>query len=391
MKNILFVVRGYPNGNNPEYAFISPIVHAIANQGYNCIVIAPQSINNKKNRQLGTSPNVWNDITDEGQKITIYRPKHLSLSNVRLLGNSLTMILKELSVRKCIKKFKIKADVIYAHFWDCAILSAKCFSNIPIIVASGESQIRVRNYYSNSIIEKYIKNIKGAICVSTKNRKESIELGLLSDKIPSIVLPNAVNSKMFYVCESNIRNKLNISPDTIIAAFVGSFTDRKGIKRVIEAAKGINKLKLFLIGSGEAIQPSEQIAICGPMPHEKISQYLNAADMFVLPTKAEGCCNAIVEALACGLPIISSNLDFNKDILNDTNSILINPNSIIEIHNAMEEMTHNTELRKKLKEGALKTANELHIEPRARSILLFMEKCCMFNDNSNQKEIENDG
>ena len=93
----------------------------------------------------------------------------------------------------------------------------------------------------------------------------------------------------------------------------------------------------------------------------------------MLPTLAEGCCNAVIEAMACGLPIISSNLPFNWDVLDDTNSIMINPNSIEEIANAIHTLRDNPELRVKLAEGAASRATALTIENRAKAIIEFME------------------
>ena len=89
------------------------------------------------------------------------------------------------------------------------------------------------------------------------------------------------------------------------------------------------------------------------MPHEEVPLYLNAADVFVLPTLHEGCCNAVVEAMACGLPVISSDLPFNWDVLNKGNSIMVNPNSINEIRDAIVEMRDNNVKRMQLSQGAL--------------------------------------
>ena len=110
------------------------------------------------------------------------------------------------------------------------------------------------------------------------------------------------------------------------------------------------------------------------MPHREISKYLNAADVFVLPTLHEGCCNAIIEAMACGLPIISSNKSFNWDILDESNSLLIDPLNENEIFEAIKTLKVNKNQRMKLSQGALNKAKSLRIEERAKNILCFMEQ-----------------
>ena len=85
---------------------------------------------------------------------------------------------------------------------------------------------------------------------------------------------------------------------------------------------------------------------CGTVPHEKVYMYLNASDVFVLPTLAEGLCNAILEALACGVPVISSDLPFNYDVLDDSCSILVNPKNKDEIYSAILRLKEDEELKK---------------------------------------------
>lgn len=96
------------------------------------------------------------------------------------------------------------------------------------------------------------------------------------------------------------------------------------------------------------------------------------SDVFVLPTLREGCCNAVVEAMACGLPIISSDLPFNWDVLNQTNSVLIDPYNIDEIADAINSFYEDSSKRALLSKGALSTAKDLTIEERSRKILKFI-------------------
>ena len=88
----------------------------------------------------------------------------------------------------------------------------------------------------------------------------------------------------------------------------------------------------------------------------------------------EGCSNAIVEAIACGLPIISSNLPFNDDILDSSNALLVNPESVDDIASAIKQLMDNSDLRQKLAEGSKEKAKSLRIEFRAKKIIEFINR-----------------
>lgn len=374
-KSVCIISNGYPTKDDPVYAFIQPLVKEIADNGFLCTVIAPQSRSNQIFSHKNKRAYKWIDKTDKGNEITIFQPQYISVSKLKVKNQSISVLLRDQAIIKCIEKEKIQTDILYAHFWDCGIVAGKIAEKkkIPVYVATGESKIRVFDYYPKDIIDKYKKFINGVICVSTKNLNESQNLKLIEKDKKVIILPNAFNPNEFYPLSKNkVREKLGFSKDSKIAIFVGAFSERKGVLRVVEAAKEIKGLKLVLIGEGKLKPESNQILFCGKMPHNQIVEYLNSADVFVLPTLAEGCCNAIVEALACGLPVISSDLPFNKDILNCNNSIMINPENINEISEALKKIVSSDILMKSMSEAALLMANSLTIKNRSLKICEFM-------------------
>ena len=113
---------------------------------------------------------------------------------------------------------------------------------------------------------------------------------------------------------------------------------------------------------------------CGTVMHDLLPEYLSAADVFVLPTQNEGCCNAIIEALACGLPVISSNLPFNWDVLDESNSIMVDPNKVDEIAGAIRRLKDEDYLRIKLSKGALEKAESLTLDQRVNRIMNFIKE-----------------
>lgn len=384
-KEICIIVNGYPTKDDPVYTFIQPVARELADAGISCTVIAPQSLTKMAVAQKEKRPYRWTDKTEKGNEVVVYQPKYVSVSNVSVFGYNISTILRDASIKRCFFKEKMSPDVLYAHFWDCGIAACKLAekTNTPVFVATGESEIRILKYCSLKSIDRYLPYVTGVIAVSTKNLEESRDMGLLKHSPKTIVLPNAVDFKEFYkVPKEEARSILRLSKEDTIALFVGSFCHRKGVLRVTEAVDSVDGVKLILIGNGEQSPNSEKILYNGRIPHDKIVMYLNAADMFVLPTLAEGCCNAIVEAMACGLPVISSNLPFNDDILDESCSIRIDPNNIVELSDAIALLKNDAELKEKLSEGALSKAKGLTIEQRVGSILRFINDDMKSNCNN---------
>ena len=94
----------------------------------------------------------------------------------------------------------------------------------------------------------------------------------------------------------------------------------------------------------------------------------------MLPTLNEGCCNAVVEAMACGLPVVSSNRPFNWDILNAENAIMVEPTDINAIRNAIQLLKADTPMRQAMAHASLASAESLNLENRSSRIINFFKQ-----------------
>lgn len=372
--HICFIVPNYPTKNDPVYTFVRQLVRSIADLGIQCTVIAPQSSTNFVYKRKRKRPFFWQDISEGNQKIDIYQPVYLAFGDLRIFGMSLSRFFIDRVITKTFKKIKINPSILYAHFWHSGVIAGKVGRkyNIPVFVATGESKIWVNKLYREKTIFKELGIVKGVISVSTKNMLESVELDLTSKEKVEII-PNAINNKLFYQMEkTEVRKNLGFNKDDFIVAYTGAFTHRKGVLRLSAALKELPDIKSIFIGSGDSKPDCDGILFLGRLPHEQIVEYLNAADIFVLPTLAEGCSNAIVEAMACGLPIISSDGSFNDDVLNEENSIRVNSSNVDQIAGAIAFLRENSVLRKKMGNASLERAKDLEITNRAKKIIDFI-------------------
>ena len=376
IKKILFVTPDYPIEGDPVYTFVQNLCHEFARKGCEVNVLATQSLTSALKHKKNKRPKVRYEEVN-GHTITVYQPYTITLS-YRFL--KLYNYMRRLGTMRFLLKNNIQADVCYCHFYRSAYMVLPYIKqrNIPLFVATGEGTLSsIKEMLQTPAYMEMNKYLNGVISVSSNNKNISEEIGILRGK-DCMVAPNAIDSNLYRKKDrALLRQQYGFNQDDFIVAFVGAFNNRKGTQRVSAAIDKVGGVKSFFIGGqgeSELLEPNcEGILFKGRMPHDKIPDYLNMADVFVLPTLNEGCCNAIVEALACGLPIVSSDLPFNYDVLNESNSIMIDPNNVDEIADAIKDLKENKEKRQQLSQGALRMAEELTISHRAQRILDFME------------------
>lgn len=382
IKKITIVSEDYPAMEHPSYLFVQQLAHSIKQQGVNISVVAPQSIIHAIVHRKKLLPRHSLCCTETGDKYNIYRPYILSFGNFAFFRKFADWINKMVITNKV---RKITSDVIYAHFWSSAIPVYKyCLNNkIPLFVACGEGDNALEDMItrmSHKKIEQLSEAVTGVISVSSENKRKCLEFGLVHET-DILVSPNCVNTKLFKAKSGilSFRQELGINEEDFLVIFVGVFTPRKGPDRVANAIRRLNDKNIKVIFIGNEFPGYEYKFSCpgmvykGNVEHDILPDYLNSADVFVLPTQKEGCCNAIVEALSVGLPVISSLGAFNDDILDDSNSIRVDPDDIEEIANAVKLLKSNERLRQNMREYSLRRHEDYSIENRARKIIAFME------------------
>ena len=381
-KHIVVLAGNYPATGHQSLVFVQELVHALIGQGVKVSVVAPQSVTHAMMRNQKLLPKHSTRQTDQGVIYNIYRPYIISAGNYKVLAK-LTGCFNKLTLTYIVRK--INPYILYAHFWSSAlpIYEFAAANDIPLFVACGEGDDALEEMVhslSDVKLGQLSSAVTGVISVSSENKRKCIEYGLAKDEDIE-VFPNCVNTSIFHKLDvSGFRKQLGISDDDFVIGFVGGFIPRKGPDRIAKAITKLNDphIKVMFIGKPFPGYPYDfdcpGIIYKGPLDHELLPQYVNCADVFVMPTQKEGCCNAIVEALAMGIPVISSNGTFNDDILDERNSIRLNPNNIDEIASAIKVLKDNSALRKQMSEYSLSRHHEYSIEGRAERILKFIEK-----------------
>lgn len=180
------------------------------------------------------------------------------------------------------------------------------------------------------------------------------------------VIYNGCNTEAFTTnkeARMRIRQKIGISLEQKVIMFIGHLYRAKG---VLELAHAFVKLHskhpdswLVFVGKGPAFNTITEIAtsnsllarffFAGQMKHEEIPDWLNAADIFVLPTYAEGLPNVVLEAMSCRLPIVATKVGGIPEVVADGNSgILIEPMNINQLVTAIDQLLSSNYLRENM-------------------------------------------
>lgn len=381
--NICILSQRYPYKDNMEFVFVKKLVDEWAKMGHLCTVVTMFSLTTFLRKRIKYKPRYYQYEVSPGITVKVFNPRFISFQKTCIKGVSLDNWVSARVFERLMRRLDNDFDVIYCHFFSTSLTAFRFArkNGIPFFVATGESRVpSLKKPYTNFRWDDFRDNTKGVIAVSSKNVNESVGIGY-ADKNKCRVFPNATDISIFKpLNKEDSRKRLGYPEDVFIIVCVGYFCDRKGQNRVLEAVRKLREpnIRLVFLGTpakiGSVTIEGEEILFRGSVDNASLPLYLSASDIFCLPTLAEGCCNAIIEALACGLPIVSSDLPFNKDILDESNSILVDPTNTDELASAIQKLLKSPSLCSELSKGALSKGESLDIRHRANEILQFMEE-----------------
>jgi glycosyltransferase involved in cell wall biosynthesis len=160
-----------------------------------------------------------------------------------------------------------------------------------------------------------------------------------------------------------LREKLNLPPQAPIAVFSGRLVLGKQVDLLLEIWRGLQigfkQSLLLIIGSGgeEARLRQmnvENVRFAGQV--DDVAPYLQSSDFFVLPSTAEGLSNALLEALAVGLPCVATAVGGTPDVIVDgENGLLVAPDKPHDLQAALSKLLTNISMRQRMGKLARET------------------------------------
>ena len=196
---------------------------------------------------------------------------------------------------------------------------------------------------------------------------------------------NPIDLTLFQKRERNFAaEKVSINPDFEYLLYVGRLTKNKGLEILLEVFKEINSnfkdLRLIIIGDGPLTNLienfilennlQEKIILTGRLSHEKICYYYNISTVLVNPGFSAGLPNIIIESLASGTPVITTDVGASREYVNEEkhNGILIKPGNKNELKKAITEIIENKNIFRKFETDFLKKFSYKEFGNRLASI-----------------------
>jgi len=218
-------------------------------------------------------------------------------------------------------------DLIDAHYFYpdgvAAVMLGKLLRKPVVITARGTDINLIPRYaLPRAMIRFAAREAAGIIAVSRALKDGLVALGIPEPRVH--VLRNGVDLATFHpVDRSAVRNRLGVRGPTLVS--VGHLIERKGHDLVIGALPMLPEYTLLICGEGperstleglaKKLGVADRLHFLGQVPHEELVTIYGAADVLVLASSREGWPNVLLEAMACGTPVVASNVWGNPEVV----------------------------------------------------------------------------
>jgi len=352
-QKIVVVTNLYPNSLEPTRGtFVKQLVARLASR-YEIVVIAPLPW------RPGWPGKSKVSSTERIDGIEIFHPRYLVIPKILRATYGISLFLRIFPLLRRLKK-EGRCDFISAHWLypdGVASTMAARLLQLPVYVHAMGCDI---NEYAKFHLRRIqiVRAMRSANAVITKSAALASrvqELGIAPANIN--VVPNGIDRHRFLPGDKQeARRALEIPADIFSFLYIGNFNQEKNVSLLIRAfAKAVENMSLpahlYLVGDGPEREKLEglvtnlairsRVTFAGRQSHQMLRTYYQAADCFALPSLREGCPNVLLEALACGLPVIASRVGGVPEIVTAGRGALIESGNLEEWCRAVTEALAN--------------------------------------------------
>lgn len=265
----------------------------------------------------------------------VFHPRFFSVPGLFKSWDGLFMALGSLATFYKLKRSR-GFDVIDAHFaypdGDAATLLGKWFGK-PVTITLRGTEVplaRIASRRRRMLIA--LRRATRIFSVAESLKQHVVGLGIEPSKIR--VVGNGIDIEKFYpLARRQAREELGLPAETPIIISVGGLVERKGFHRVIECLPELCRkfpgLRYLIVGGASAegdwsgrlrqqvaeLKLEDAVVFFGALPSDRLKIPLSAANIFVLSTRNEGWANVFLEAMACGLPVVTTKVGGNAEVV----------------------------------------------------------------------------
>lgn len=269
------------------------------------------------------------------QGVSVWFPRFLSIPGIFKQFDGLAMALGAYPRLLALKR-RGQLDLIDAHFGypdGYAAVRLGRWLDVPVtITLRGTESRQARDPRLAPLLREALLGASRVFAVADALKQVAVELGVPAARID--VVGNGVDAERFRPLDrAAARAAFGLRPSTAVLVSVGGLVERKGFHRVIEllprlrahwpdlvylviggaSAEGDNRAQLEAqvkdLGLGDVVR------FLGPVSPDELAGPLSAADVFVLATRNEGWANVFLEAMACGLPVVTTDVGGNREVV----------------------------------------------------------------------------
>lgn len=272
---------------------------------------------------------------EQQQDFDVWYPRFFSVPSVLKRLDGLAMAMGAYPRLRALKRAG-RLDLIDAHFGYpdgyAAVLLGR-WLGVPVTVTLRGTETRhAADPVLRPLLLKALLGADRVFAVADALKQVMMSIGVPGDKIT--VVGNGVDTARFVpVDRDEARAALGLPANAPVLISVGGLVERKGFHRVIELLPRLRErwpgLIYLIVGGASAEgnnrpQLEQQVAqlglgdtvrFLGSLPPDALKQPLSAADVFVLSTRNEGWANVFLEAMACGLPVVTTDVGGNREVV----------------------------------------------------------------------------
>ncbi len=228
--------------------------------------------------------------------------------------------------------------------------------NVPMVAMGIGSDInRIGDPISARHTRRVLHEADFLVTVSEDLRRKALAMGAPPERTRTTV--NGCDLSVFHVRNRlAARQELGVDPAAEAVVYIGRMDVKKGLRELVEAAVALHlkrpELRVYLIGEGpdkaliqrmiDANHAADYIRALPSCAFDQVAVWMAAADLVTLPSYMEGCPNVILEALACGRPVVATNVGGIPEIMSDECGQLVPPRDLSALAQAIAAVLDRT-------------------------------------------------